>query len=152
MIRSGRRRIAMVTGPAWLPCTQVPVDAYRDAVRAAGLPARTVTGDFSADAGRAGAIEVLRRWPDTDALYAVCDATALGALAALRRLGRRVPDDVAVAGFDDIPVARHLAPALTTASHPVELIAAAATATVLGRDEPAEEVVFASELVARESA
>lgn len=151
LIRSGRRRIAMVTGPPWLPCTGRPVASYRRAVADAGLPERTVRGDFTAAAGRAGADEALARWPDTDALVVCCDAAALGALTVLRRRGLDVPGDVAVTGFDDILAAAHSGPALTTASHPVERIAAAAARAAL-HAAAAEEELFPSALVVRESA
>ena len=135
----------------WLPCTDRPVTAYRATMAAAGLPARVVAGGFDTASGRAGAAEVLRRWPDTDAVYGICDEVALGALQVLRASGRRVPGDVAVAGFDDIPAAEFSGPGLTTATHPVEDIAAAAARSVLVRaaDGP---TLFASDLVLRESA
>jgi DNA-binding LacI/PurR family transcriptional regulator len=148
---SGRRRIAMITGPAWLPCTRRPAEAYRRVMVEAGLPVRTVLGDFTADCGHAGALEVMRQWPDTDAIFAICDATALGALAALRGLGVEVPGDVAVAGFDDIPFAALSAPALTTATHPVQRIAAGAAAAVLD-SATVSPVEYPSRLVLRESA
>jgi DNA-binding LacI/PurR family transcriptional regulator len=151
LLRSGRRRIAMITGPAWLPCGERAVAAYRAAVRAAGSPERTVVGDFGARGGAAGTAEVLRRWPDTDAVFALGDAAAFGALELLRGAGRQVPGDVAVAGFDDVPAARHSGPALTTATHPVEAIAAAAARAAGARDAD-EESWFPSELVVRESA
>jgi DNA-binding LacI/PurR family transcriptional regulator len=150
LVEGGRRRIVMIVGPSWLPCAVRPVDAYRSVVRAAGLPARTLPGDFSVRAGRAGAIEALRRWPDTDAVFGICDATALGALAALRGLGRDVPGDVAVAGSDDVPFAALSTPALTTATHPVEQIGGRAALAVLS-SRP-DSCVYPSELVLRESA
>ncbi|WP_219414085.1 LacI family DNA-binding transcriptional regulator [Pseudonocardia nigra] len=149
---SGRRRIAMITGPDWLPCTRRPAAAYRATLLAAGLPVRIVAGDFTAASGHAGALEVLSRWPDTDAIYAACDATALGAIAALRARGVDVPGDIAVAGFDDVPVAALSGPALTTATHPVEQIAAAAATAVIDSAPVPEATVFGSELVLRESA
>ncbi|MET8086417.1 LacI family DNA-binding transcriptional regulator [Micromonospora sp. NPDC005237] len=149
---TGRRRIAMVTGPAWLPCSQRPVQAYRHLMRQAGLPERVVDGDFTAARGRAAAGEALRRWPDVDAIYAISDETALGVIAALREGGVRVPGDVAVAGFDDIPLAGMTAPALTTASHPVGRIATAAATAVLAGRPAAPATLFPSALVTRDSA
>jgi DNA-binding LacI/PurR family transcriptional regulator len=153
MYAAGRRRIAMVTGPRWMSCVQRPADAYRAVMREAGRPALLVSGDFSAASGAAAVSEILRRWPDTDAVFAISDATALGALGAFRQRGVDVPGDVAVAGFDDIPFAALSAPALTTASHPVASIAAAAASAVLapGRGLP-PVTTFPSELVVRESA
>ncbi|RAO28891.1 Sucrose operon repressor [Micromonospora noduli] len=149
---SGRRRIAMVTGPRWLPCAQRPVQTYRRLMAEAGLPERILPGDFRAPRGRAAAGEALRRWPDIDAIYAISDDTALGVIAGLRDAGARVPADVAVAGFDDIPLAGMTAPALTTASHPVGRIAAAAAAALLDGRPAAPVTLFPSALVARASA
>jgi len=151
LLGTGRQRIVMVVGPDWLPCARRPVEAYRAAVTAAGLPVRILPGDFTVASGRAGALEALRRWPDTDAVFGICDATALGALAALRGLGVDVPGDIAVAGFDDVPFAALSVPALTTATHPVERIAAAA-ATVLDPVPVPAESAYPSTLVLRESA
>lgn len=149
---TGRRRIAMVTGSNWMPCAQRPVAAYRAIMREAGLPARLVPGDFTAAGGRDAVPRVLRRWPDTDAIFALSDAMALGALGALRGRGVDVPGDVAVAGFDDIPFAALSAPALTTASHPVGEIAAAAVTAVLNQAATPPATAYPSELVRRESA
>jgi DNA-binding LacI/PurR family transcriptional regulator len=132
----GRRRIALVAGPRWLAAAGAPRTAYEKTVRQAGLPVRTVPGDFTADRGRAAAAEILRRWPDTDAIVTVSDATALGVLAGLAGLGVRVPADVAVTGFDDLPLAGTVRPALTTATHPVEEIAATAGRAALGAAAP----------------
>jgi len=148
---TGRRRIAMVTGPAWLPCSRRPVEVYKSVMQSAGLPDRIVPGDFTAASGHEGALEILRRWPDTDAIFGICDATALGVLSALRGLRVDVPGDVAVAGFDDIPFAALSAPALTTATHPVRQIAAAAAGAVLDRTA-ARPTSYPSRLVLRESA
>ncbi|MGY1717001.1 LacI family DNA-binding transcriptional regulator [Geodermatophilus sp. SYSU D01106] len=150
LVRSGRRRIAMVTGPEWLPCTRRPVAAFRAAVAAAGLPVRTVPGGFDAAAGAAGAEEVLARWPDTDAVLGSCDDVALGVLAVLRRHGRQVPGDVAVTGFDDAPLAE--VTDLTTATHPVERITDAAVRAVLTGAPADGTLFFPSELVLRRSA
>ncbi|MEU1745447.1 LacI family DNA-binding transcriptional regulator [Micromonospora arida] len=149
---SGRRRIAMVTGPRWLPCAQRPVQTYRRLMAEAGLPERILPGDFKAARGRTAAGEALHRWPDIDAIYAISDDTALGVIAGLRDAGARVPADVAVAGFDDIPLAGMTAPALTTASHPVGRIAAAAATALLDGRRAAPVTLFPSALVARASA
>ncbi|WP_211366794.1 LacI family DNA-binding transcriptional regulator [Pseudonocardia kunmingensis] len=152
LIGTGRRRIAMITGPRWLPCTSRMVEAYRATLREAGLPARVVPGGFAAEDGLVGARRALRRWPDTDAVLAVCDAVALGAIAALRELGVRVPGDVAVTGFDDVPMAAWGEPALTTATHPVRTIATTAATAVLGGEAVPPQTWYPSELVLRASA
>ncbi len=148
---TGRRRIAMVSGPRWLPCAGRSVHAYRRVMREAGLPARLVRGDFTAHRGRTAARDVLDRWPDTDAIVAVSDATALGVIDRLRRDGVQVPGDVAVTGFDDIPLAAVTTPALTTATHPVAEIAAAAATAVLAGGGVRPPTLFPSRPVRRAS-
>jgi DNA-binding LacI/PurR family transcriptional regulator len=149
----GRREIAMLTGPPWLPCVRRQTQRYLDLMAAAGWEARTVPGDFSSAGGAAGMTEVLHRWPGTDAVFATCDAAAFGAVSVLANRGLRVPHDIAVAGFDDVPFAAQASPRLTTATHPVSRIAATAALAVL---EPTVAGrlphFFGSELVLRESA
>lgn len=152
LLASGRRRIAMLTGPNWMPCAERPVEAYREAMTAAGLPVRLVRGGFGAEDGRVAAAEAMRRWPDTDAIYAICDMVALGAIGALRSMGVRGPADVAVAGFDDAPAAAWSGPPLTTATHPVARIATSAATALLSAGHEHAETWYPSELVLRESA
>jgi DNA-binding LacI/PurR family transcriptional regulator len=127
----GRRRVVLVGGPRWLGAARAPLAAYADFARAAGLDARVVTGNFTVARGRAATRRILRDWPDTDAIATVSDATALGVLDVLTGLGVRVPDDIAVTGFDDGPLAAAVRPGLTSATHPVEQIAAAAAGAAL---------------------
>ncbi|MER7458669.1 LacI family DNA-binding transcriptional regulator [Micromonospora sp. NPDC126480] len=148
---TGRRRIAMVSGPRWLPCAGRSVHAYRQVMHEAGLPSRLVRGDFTAHRGRVAAREILDRWPDTDAIVGVSDATALGVIDRLHRDGAQVPGDVAVTGFDDIPLAAMTTPALTTATHPVAEIAAAAATAVLTGGAVRPPTVFPSRPVRRTS-
>lgn len=152
MYATGRRRVAMVTGPRWMPCTQRPIDAYRAAAAEVGLPVRLVPGDFTAASGRAAVERILDRWPDTDAVFATSDAMALGAIAVLRGRGLDVPGDVAVAGFDDIPFAALSLPSLTTATHPVERIAAGAASAVLTGARVPPVTAYPSHVVTRETA
>ncbi|WP_446214041.1 LacI family DNA-binding transcriptional regulator [Micromonospora sp. IBSANI012] len=150
---TGRRRIAMLTGPDWAASLRRPVAAYRDGMRAHGLPGRTTSGGLTDSTGRAGLRRLMRRWPDTDAVVAITDAVAIGALRALAEDGVRVPDDVAVIGFDDAPAAASALPALTTGTHPVERIAAGAVRALLTGDAAADRpVVHPSTLVRRGSA
>jgi DNA-binding LacI/PurR family transcriptional regulator len=147
---TGRRRIALVGGPPWLAAARAPLDTYTGLMRETGLPIRVVAGDFTTARGRTAARTVLRRWPDTDAIATVSDATALGVLQALAEAGVRVPHDIAATGFDDSPVAAWTHPALSTATHPVELIAATAAAAALGTAAP-EPRKFPSHPVLRAS-
>ncbi|TQM84357.1 LacI family transcriptional regulator [Saccharothrix saharensis] len=151
LLSTGRRRIAMITGPEWLPCTHRALTAYHHATTEAGIPPRHVPGDFTAARGDAVATHIMTRWPDTDAIFALGDLSALGALDALRRTGVHVPGDVAVAGFDDITFAALSHPALTTTTNPVESIATAATTTLLDRRPTVPLTFFPSTLVPRDS-
>lgn len=152
LVSTGRRRIAMVTGPPWLPCGERAVEAYRRVMRESGGETRVVPGDFTAARGAEAAAEIMTLWPDTDAVFALSDLTALGVLDGLHARGVQVPGDVAVAGFDDIAFACLSRPALTTSTHPVEEIAAAAARAVLDHNNDGPVTFFPSTLVVRESA
>ncbi|MFB8230335.1 LacI family DNA-binding transcriptional regulator [Cellulosimicrobium sp. NPDC055967] len=152
VLADGRRDVVMLTGPGWLPGAQRAVEAYDAVVRAAGLPRRVVAADLTSLAGAEAARESRRRWPAVDALVAMSDTLAVGAMRALAEDGVRVPDDVAVTGFDDQPFAEQAGPGLTTATHPVERIAAAATAALLDRRRRDDERTFPSVVVRRTSA
>jgi DNA-binding LacI/PurR family transcriptional regulator len=151
VLARGRREVVMLAGPRWLPGTRRAVDAYAAVASAAGVPRRVVSADLTASAGADAVRDARRRWPGLDAVVAMSDTLALGALRALGEDGVSVPDDVAVTGFDDQPFVREVGPALTTATHPVEEIAAAATAELLGRRR-AERRTFPSHVVARATA
>jgi DNA-binding LacI/PurR family transcriptional regulator len=138
------------------------LDGYRDALAAAGLAADeelVVTGDFGHVSGAQGAAQLLERVRDLDAIFASSDLMAAGALQALARHGRRVPEHVAVIGFDDSEVARSSNPTLSTIRQPVELMGrkmATLLVQLLGKppsdDGLAEHaVLLPTELVVRES-
>jgi DNA-binding LacI/PurR family transcriptional regulator len=155
--RIGRRRIATITGPQDMIAGVHRLDGYRTALAAAGLPldeALIIRGDFSEQSGRAAMAELLERAPDLDAVFAASDQMAVGALAALAAAGRRVPDDVAVVGFDDSPSSRHTTPQLTTVHQPVEAMGARMM-QLLGQliesGEPQENVILDTHLVVRDS-
>lgn len=99
--------------------------------------------------------ELLARHPDLDAVFAASDVMAAGALHALRAAGRRVPEDVAVVGFDDSPIARHTEPRLTSVRQPVEEMGRAMARVLLESIEnpaaPGQHVVLPTKLVRRAS-
>jgi DNA-binding LacI/PurR family transcriptional regulator len=99
----------------------------------AGLTPRTATGNFSRETGAAATRRLLAADPDLDAIFAACDQTATGALQVLAETGRRVPDDVALVGFDDSVLAASASPPLTSVHQPVEQIAASGTRMLLDR-------------------
>src|SRR5690606_41284144 len=111
-------------------------------------------GDSPRESGAVAMRHLLEADPGRDAVFAANDMMAIGALQTLRQAGRRVPDDVAVVGFDDIEAARYTEPPLTTVRHPIAEQAAAMVRLLLGlfEDGPADPVILPTELVVRESA
>ena len=158
LLRSGRRRIATVHGTLDLSSAQDRLDGYRDAIRAAGLkpePDLEVAGDYSQDVATAATRRLLETRPDIDALFAASDSMAAAAVRVLQDAGRRIPEDVAVIGFDDTPIARTTRPTLSTVRQPIEAMGREMARLLLQRiDDPSEapsRVVFSTELVLRES-
>ncbi|GGR18863.1 LacI family DNA-binding transcriptional regulator [Streptomyces roseolus] len=154
---TGRRRIATVTGPLDTPGGVERLAGYRETLAACGLPADDdliVTGDYSRASGAEGARALLERAPDVDAVFVASDLMAQGVLDTLARAGKRVPEDIAVGGFDDSPAAHASQPSLTTIRQPWDRISAEMVRTLLARiagEDPAT-VILPTELVIRESA
>ncbi|RLK52308.1 LacI family DNA-binding transcriptional regulator [Microbacterium telephonicum] len=119
LIERGRTRIATITGPVTMPAGVDRIDGYRAALAAAGLePGPVAAGDFTIESGAAAMDALLRSGEDFDGLFVASDLMARGALGVLERAGIRVPEDVALVGFDDSAVATSTAPHLTTMRQP----------------------------------
>jgi DNA-binding LacI/PurR family transcriptional regulator len=152
LVGRGRRRIAGIHGPETHPCAAQRHNGYLGAMREAGLGPLTGSGDFRRDVGHREASRLLTDHPDIDALFVACDLMAVGALQALAEMGRRVPDDVAVVGFDDSLLAASAIPPMSSVRQPVEDMAAAATRALLGRVlTPHWRQVLPADLVVRAS-
>lgn len=121
----GRKRIAFIAGPPGNHESQERQRGYQAALRT-GMQTLLFEGDFTEEAGCAAGRRIAQAKPRPDAVFAANDMMAVGALAALAEAGLRVPEDVAVAGFDDIPIARYVSPALTTIRVPIAALGAAA--------------------------
>ncbi len=148
----GRRRIAAIHGPGFNTCAIDRRAGYQKAVSAFGLSDISHDGGFTREGGYAAALALLAERPDIDAIFATCDLMAAGAIQAITSTGRRVPQDVAVIGFDDSFAAICTNPPLTTMRLPTEEMAAAATRLLLaGGVAPGLRQRFAVKLVARES-
>ncbi|MFJ5557424.1 LacI family DNA-binding transcriptional regulator [Streptomyces sp. NPDC093250] len=120
LIGLGRSRIAHITGALDQTSAVDRLDGYRDAVAGAD-PRLVVEGDFTSASGERAMRQLLDRRPGLDAVFAANDLMAAGALRVLRERGRRVPDDVAVVGFDDmLPIAEQTEPPLTTVRQDIE--------------------------------
>src|SRR5919198_1062708 len=156
LLARGRRRIATITGPLDMAPGLDRLDGYRDALRAAGARAtrRLVEeGDFTEESGQRAMRALLERAADMDAGFAAHDLMAAGALDALRAAGRRVPEDVAVVGFDDSVVSRWSEPRLTSVAQPVEEMGRQITRLLLARiagEAAGVSVILHTNLVVRE--
>ncbi|EST28338.1 XRE family transcriptional regulator [Streptomycetaceae bacterium MP113-05] len=156
---SGRRTIATVAGSADMYVARCRLAGYRQALEAADRtyePRLVVAGDFTEAGGRAATERLLRTAPELDAVFAASDLMAVGALGALRAAGRRVPEDVAVVGFEDSDLARHCDPALTTVRQPIEEMGRTMIRVLLEeiatRGSAWRHVILRTELVRRASA
>jgi DNA-binding LacI/PurR family transcriptional regulator len=157
LVARGCRRIATISGPLDTPAGQDRLTGFRDAMAKHGRPhAVSVEGNFTQHGGEVAMADLLVRVPDVDGVFVANDLMAQGALAVLRDSGRRVPEDVAVIGFDDSSAALSCRPPLTTVRQPVEDMAAEMARLVLAHvEEPGQRVtsvIFEPTLVVRESA
>ncbi|MCX4677116.1 LacI family transcriptional regulator [Streptomyces sp. NBC_01433] len=157
LISLGHRRIGYVAGPLERTTTRHRLEGHRDAMREAGLTGDedrlTVHGPYDRRSGYEATLELLRREPEVTAIVAANDTVALGASAAVRDRGQRIPQDVSVAGFDDLPFSVDAVPALTTVRLPLFEAGARAGRLAMGKETPPPGGVatIAAELMVRGS-
>ncbi|HUZ69278.1 MAG TPA: LacI family DNA-binding transcriptional regulator [Candidatus Saccharimonadales bacterium] len=133
LLSLGHRSIAMIGGPPYIRTSRERELGYRAAMEAAGAAPWVTTADFSRSGGASAMQRVLaRRERRTTAVFVATDSMALGALSELRRRGVDVPDDLSVAGFDDIPGLDFVHPSLTTVRVPMAAIGAAGVSRLFG--------------------
>ncbi len=156
LLRMGRRRVAFIGGPSFAPAAIARLDGYRSALEAFDQPINDDLiddGDFSEAGGRAAMRRLLEHQPD--AVFAASDRMAAAALNEIRSAGLAVPDDIALAGFDDMPLAAEMEPALTTIRQRPQKLGAAALSLLLDviaePKAPAKRVILPTELVVRAS-
>ncbi|MET7440246.1 LacI family DNA-binding transcriptional regulator [Streptomyces sp. NPDC004082] len=157
LLADGRRRPLVLTGPLRFGCVRDRLAGFRAAYADHGIDVGQVTeGDFTEADGRARVGALLAAGRRFDAVFAHNDLAAIGVLGALRDAGLRVPEDVAVIGFDDIPVARHTEPSLTTVRQPMremgETAARLLLARLAGHPSPSSPVVLPTRVTVRGSA
>ncbi|GGS99473.1 LacI family DNA-binding transcriptional regulator [Streptomyces janthinus] len=145
LTRLGHRRIAMISGPEDVLCCCARLDGYRSAMQAAGLqadPGLVVHAPLTQEDGCVAARSLLALPDRPTAIFTANDLQALGVYQAAREAGLRIPDDLSVVGFDDLPVVAWVDPPLTTVHQPLTEMAVAATelALTLGRGEAAPQV------------
>ncbi|MFY7834927.1 MAG: LacI family DNA-binding transcriptional regulator [Novosphingobium sp.] len=139
----GHRRIAMIAPPLPERASESRVRGYRRALEEAGIafdPALLVRCPFSLATAVDATTELLALPDRPTAIFAASDTMALGAMARAHQLGYRVPDDVAIAGFDDAPESRYSFPPITTIRQPIEDMARAAVVAATKRGGPAPEI------------
>ncbi|WFE26031.1 LacI family DNA-binding transcriptional regulator [Solwaraspora sp. WMMD791] len=158
LIGLGHRRMAMIAADERILCCGARLDGYRSGCEAAGLTLESElvrrTG-LTREGGESAALELLSRADRPTAIFAANDLQALGVYQAARRLGLRIPADVSVVGFDDLPIAALVEPAMTTVRQPLVEMAVFATelALSLSRGEPTPQVgvELATTLTVRQS-
>jgi LacI family transcriptional regulator len=158
LLELGHRRIGFITGSLDLGCSIDRMAGYHAALAESGVPADPALirqGDFMQPAGYAGARELLMLPQRPTAIFASNDVSAFGVMEAARDCGLRIPEDISIVGFDDIPQASHVNPPLTTVRQPLEQMGRVATRmlleTIVDRQRPVARVELPTELVLRAS-
>jgi LacI family transcriptional regulator/LacI family xylobiose transport system transcriptional regulator len=158
LVDLGHRRVGIITGPPELLCSRARLDGYRAALERAGLSVDDEfvrPGDFRVRAGYEQAMALFALDARPTAIFAGNDLSALGVLRAAREAGLRVPEDLSVVGFDDIPLSAWSTPSLTTVRQPMMEMAAVAVRTLLDNADHGgtlkHRVELATDLVVRES-
>jgi LacI family transcriptional regulator len=158
LLSLGHRRIGMIAGPPTLLCSRARLDGYRAALESAGIEvdgSLVREGDFSHESGFALGSALLDAADPPTAVFASSDQMALGVYEAARQQGLRVPDDLSVVGFDDLPQARWSPPPLTTVRQPLAEMGAAAADMLLqlvqGQTPDVLRVELSTSLVVRDS-
>lgn len=158
LLALGHRRIGLIAGPAHLMTSRERRAGYEDALRAHGLwpdPRLTVFGSYREATGREALPALLDLDDPPTAVFASSDVAALGVLRAARARGLRVPEDLSLVGFDDIPVAELVSPAITTVAQPIERLGVEGIRTLVrllrGDGDTAREQRMDVALVVRES-
>jgi len=154
----GHRRIGAITGPIEVLCSLARLDGYRSALERAGVAfdqALVGYGDFQHEGGFARAVELLGLSEPPTAIFAGSDQQAFGVYEAARRHGLRIPEDLSVVGFDELPVTRWASPPLTTVRQPLAEMGSAAAQMlgelIEGLPLRSNRLELSTELIVRES-
>lgn len=153
----GRGRIAFLSGPEEHEDSQLREAGYKQALEGhgIGLDARLVArGEFTVSSAYQATRKLIAEGVKFDAMFAGDDDSASGAIRALREAGLRVPEDVALVGFDDLSYAEHIAPPLTTVHSPIELVGlegARQLIRLIHGEDVSARIILPTELVIRQS-
>jgi LacI family transcriptional regulator len=158
LISRGHRRIGAIAGPADYLCSRARLDGYRSALDRAGAPydpALVRNGDFQHEGGFLRGGELLDLAERPTAIFAGSDQQALGVYEAARQRGLRIPQDLSVVGFDDLPTARWVSPPLTTVRQPLadmgQVAAEMLCNLIDGVPLRSQRIELSTELIVRES-
>ncbi len=154
----GHRRIAIITGPSNSPDCRQRLDGYKRALREAGLslpPEWIITGNFQYEGGRTAMVQLCQQDSPPTAVLAANDEMAMGAISAARQYRLRLPEDMAIIGFDDIQVAGMIDPPLTTVLQPMQRLGEKAVELLFQRirtqGAPWQNEILPTHLVVRRS-
>ncbi len=158
LLAQGRRKLATISGSLDMPSAMDRLLGFRDALETAGIaadPALEAVGDFSQQGAAEAMNLLLERRPDLDGVFVASDTMAAMAMHVLQGSGLRIPEDVAVVGFDDQPIAQTTEPPLSSVRHPIEAMSHEMVRLLLhgieAPDNQPRQVIFPTELVIRES-
>jgi LacI family transcriptional regulator len=158
LVALGRRCPVMVTGPEGLGCTRDRLDGFAAVFADAAMPVaaeRIINGDFTFEGGREAVRQLIAAGVTFDAVFAHNDLSAAGALRALSEASLRVPEDVAVVGFDDVPLASYTEPPLTTVRQELRQMGETAARMLMGyfdgTELPTAPVTLPTTLIVRGS-
>ena len=153
----GRRRIAYLAGPAGNEDAALREIGYREALEAHGIPfdpLLVAMSNFNSDMAQSVVSDLILQGVEFDAIFAADDEAAAGAMMALRRAGKRVPEDVSVVGFDDVEFSEYLTPPLTTIRAPIEEAGNCATqmlVKMIRRQHVLPKMMLETKLIRRQS-
>lgn len=136
LLAQGRRHVACISGPTWKQDAKDRVRGYERALQEAGIkvdPRLITAGDFKVDSGRQAVKALLSKQPKIDGLFVGDDDMAMGAMSELQHRNVRIPEDIAVIGFDDVPYARYMSPPLSSMYLPINEMAVMAAQQILHR-------------------
>ena len=137
LVSLGHKRIAFISGPAHNNDAEQRRRGFRTGARLLGVEGTEIAGNFTEQSGYEAVGKILALKPRPTAVFAANDSMAIGALSALRDAGVTVPDQMALVGFDDIPIARFLDPPLTTVKVPIAELGRRGLQLLLGGSHPA---------------
>ncbi len=158
LITGGRRQIGTIYGTLDMPSSRDKLDGYRDALAAAGFafdPTLEAAGNYDPATAVQALRTLLEAHPDIDGVFVASDTMAAAVVGAIIEAGLRIPEDIAIVGYDGTPVALATRPMLSTIRQPIEAMGRAMAQMLLRRveypQEPPSHIIFTTELIVRES-